>query len=238
MASPPRTLPRVRRFLPLLLCAVTLSCTSARLAGRDVVAVAKAPVMEWKKVAVATAVVGGVVLLDDEIARVARGNDSQFLDSGAKLIEPLGGGRSDQLMAGLLLYGLAAKNDTAKNAAFDAIVASTIAARAVTPGLKQLIGRERPNGGDDPSFPSGHATQAFAVASAIAENYEQRWVKWVAYGLATGVGVSRVYHDAHWTTDVLAGAAIGAFTGHTVAATNKKLRVTPIRNGLAVSLAW
>jgi membrane-associated phospholipid phosphatase len=234
------TLAIVPRLIVIVLCAFSFACASARLAGRDVVAVAKAPAREWKNVAAATAVVGAVVLLDDELARAARNNHSPLADSIAKAVEPFGGGHSDKVMAAFLLYGVAAKNDKARAVAFDAIVSTTLASKAITPAIKELAGRERPNGGDQPAFPSGHATQAFALATVIASHYEQRWVQWLAYGLATGVGLSRVYHDAHWTSDVLAGAAIGAFVGRTVVSTNRKerLRVRPVPGGVAVGLTW
>lgn len=226
------------RLTPLLLALLTLSCASAKLAGRDVIAVAQAPVKQWKQVAAATALVGATMLLDDELAGVARRNELPL----ASTIEPFGGGHSDKAMACFLLYGVAAKNEKARAVAFDAIVATTIASKGITPALKQLTNRTRPNGGDDPSFPSGHATQAFTVASVVASHYEQRWVRWLAYGLATGVAVARVDHDAHWASDVVAGAAVGAFVGRTVAATNRNERakwtLTPVRNGLVLSASW
>lgn len=233
----------MRRALPLFLALTTLSCASAKLAGRNVIATVQAPAKEWKKVAAATAVVGATMLLDDEIAATVRRTEAPLLDSVTRAVEPFGGGHSDKVMAGFLLYGLSQENAKARAVAFDAIVASTIAAKGVTPAIKQLTNRTRPNGGDDPSFPSGHATQAFAVASVISTHYQNRpWVRWVAYGLATTVGVSRVHHDAHWASDVIAGAAIGTFVGRTVADMNRRERanwtVAPTRNGLMVSLSW
>jgi membrane-associated phospholipid phosphatase len=60
------------------------------------------------------------------------------------------------------------------------------------------------------SFPSGHTTTAFALAQVFSSRYRQhRWVPWVAYGLATLVGFSRVTVQAHFPSDVFAGAAIG-----------------------------
>jgi hypothetical protein len=231
----------MRRLFPLLLCALT-ACASSKLIQQDVIAVAKAPAREWKSVAVTAGVVGATLLLDDELSRIAQRNDSSALDSIAKNVETFGGGGSDKVIAGFALYGVVAKNDRARAVAFDAIVSSVIASKAITPALKELTGRERPNGGDA-SFPSNHATQAFAVASVIAGHYpEKRWVRWVAYGIANGVALSRVYHDAHYTTDVLAGAAIGALVGRTVVTTNRRERatwtVTPARNGVVVSARW
>ncbi|HEX6159043.1 MAG TPA: phosphatase PAP2 family protein [Thermoanaerobaculia bacterium] len=106
--------------------------------------------------------------------------------------------------------------------------------------MKALTQRERPHGGgDDDSFPSNHATQAFAVATVIARHYEERrWVRWLAYGVATGVGFARIYHDDHHTSDVIAGAAIGTFVGHTVVTTNQKWRVQSDGKRVVVSVRW
>ena len=230
------------RFL-LLLSVTAVSCSTARLVKQDVVAVAKAPVREWKKVAATTAVVGAALLVDDEIARIARTNDSRAREQLSDAVSGFGGGHSDKVMAAFFLYGVAARDDRAGQVAFDAFVSSVIASKGITPALKQLTNRERPNGGDSDAFPSNHATQAFAVASAIATHYDDKpWVRWAAYSVATGVGVSRVYHDAHWTSDVIAGAAIGTLVGTTVARTNRaeraKWSVTPVRGGALVSLSW
>lgn len=60
------------------------------------------------------------------------------------------------------------------------------------------------------SFPSGHVTHAFSVASAIAAHYGPLWIKAIAYGVASLMGWSRVYHDAYFASDVLPGATIGS----------------------------
>lgn len=102
------------------------------------------------------------------------------------------------------------------------------------------------------AFPSGHATSAFAAAAAIVAETHESWPRstWyvapVMFGGATMVGLSRMYHDQHWASDVVMGAAIGTFAGlktvrfnHTH--TGNKLdrillgtRVTPTPNGPAL----
>ena len=74
------------------------------------------------------------------------------------------------------------------------------------------------------SFPSGETTQAFAVASVIAAHYDSLWVKVSSYGIASLVGIARIYEDAHWTSDALAGALIGTAVGMAIVHYNEKRR--------------
>jgi membrane-associated phospholipid phosphatase len=75
------------------------------------------------------------------------------------------------------------------------------------------------SGGDHRSFPSGHTYTAFAAASAVTSETKLWWPRsvWiigpVMYGGATMVGLSRMYHNKHWASDVVMGAAIGTFSG-------------------------
>ncbi|HEV2424207.1 MAG TPA: phosphatase PAP2 family protein [Terriglobia bacterium] len=67
------------------------------------------------------------------------------------------------------------------------------------------------------SFPSGHTITAFSIATVFANRYSRhRWVPWVAYGLATAVGFSRVTLQAHFVSDVFAGAVLGYSISHYV----------------------
>ena len=62
----------------------------------------------------------------------------------------------------------------------------------------------------DGSFPSGHTIAAFSVATIIARRYrDHRWVPYVAYGLASVVGFSRLSLSAHFLSDVFMGGALG-----------------------------
>jgi len=74
-------------------------------------------------------------------------------------------------------------------------------------------------GSDYQSFPSGPTTAAFAFASIISAETSHWWpgARWVIgpifYGGAALTGVSRVYNQFHWASDVVTGAAIGTLTG-------------------------
>lgn len=114
---------------------------------------------------------------------------------------------------------------------------TAMAASLVATGvLKTTLGRARPSVSADTNprdfslfrgwtadayqaFPSGHSALAFAAAAAaVAEihgwNRDATWLTApLLYGGATLVGLSRMYEDRHWPTDILAGAAIGTFAG-------------------------
>ena len=60
------------------------------------------------------------------------------------------------------------------------------------------------------SFPSGHSMAAFSVATIVARQYRNhRWVPYVAYGLATAVGFSRLTLNVHFLSDIFMGGALG-----------------------------
>jgi membrane-associated phospholipid phosphatase len=64
--------------------------------------------------------------------------------------------------------------------------------------------------GKGSSFPSGHATAAFSIATVMARRYgEHKWVPWVAYGVAGLISLSRIPDMAHFPSDVFLGAALG-----------------------------
>ena len=96
--------------------------------------------------------------------------------------------------------------------------------------LKAITRRQRPsdvaphgdysntffNGGKSPfkgsSFPSGHATAVWSVATVVAERYRHRgkpWIPVLAYTLATAISISRITEAAHFPSDVWLGSSLG-----------------------------
>jgi len=93
--------------------------------------------------------------------------------------------------------------------------------------LKYAAGRLRPDQTSDPnrwrahgaSFPAGHASTAFAIGTVLAESGgdDYRWIRrTLGYGLATATAYVRVRDNAHWLSDTVAGAALGAVTAQFV----------------------
>lgn len=89
---------------------------------------------------------------------------------------------------------------------------SILVGSGITYGLKRIIPSERPDGSDSRSFPSGHATTAFAAAATLDNRYGWK-VGIPAFAVATFVGASRLTARKHRWYDVVAGAAIGTGSG-------------------------
>jgi membrane-associated phospholipid phosphatase len=203
-----------------------------RLLGEDVVHEITAPARwdrrEWEGFSLAVLGVGAAATLDRSLRdSQQRNRSSSFQNNVAKTFEPLGAGGAFVVLGGF--YGLGAVRGDAKErrVAEDGLAASIVAGGLVTPVLKVIVGRSRPNqnrGTFDfhplstkyQSFPSGHTTEAFAVASVIATHYPSAWVEVVSYGSAALVGFARVHHDAHFLSDVVGGALIGTAVGRSV----------------------
>lgn len=104
-------------------------------------------------------------------------------------------------------------------------VASLATTYVVQQKIKPVFRRNRPFVGRDvmvvgiktadASFPSGHTASSFAAATALSSFYPK--ASPLAFGLATGVGASRVHLGHHFPSDVAVGALIGIATGTLVA---------------------
>jgi membrane-associated phospholipid phosphatase len=210
------------------------------MALKDTVTILGAP-LHWtaKNWLVFGGIAAGVVAVgfafDYPMRNKTQANQTQALDDMTKVVEPFGSEYSWAVIGAYGIAGFLFHAPDAKNIFFDSVMASILASGIITPTLKFVIGRERPDesvsdtsfhpfSGSDNSFPSGHATQAFAVASVISAHSDQVWVSVTAYTLAGLVGFARIYHNAHWTSDVTAGALIGTFVGRGVVALNNRLR--------------
>jgi undecaprenyl-diphosphatase len=158
--------------------------------------------------------------------------------------------------AALLLLGWGLSSPYVVRTGIDTLIAHGLAA-LLSNGLKHLIGRPRPKfvhsgewqiapswtSGLD-SFPSGHTTATFAVATVVARRFPVAAP--IVMTIAAFVGVSRVLRGSHFTTDVFAGAVLGLVSGSLAAAPWKEWR-TSLQEGVlhagigvvsAFSLLW
>jgi membrane-associated phospholipid phosphatase len=92
---------------------------------------------------------------------------------------------------------------------------------ALTTALKFASQRTRPDGSNDRSFPSGHASGAFALAT-VTEIMHGPLYGVPAYLLATAISVSRLDENKHVASDVVAGAVLGTLIGLGTAKFHKK----------------
>ncbi len=119
--------------------------------------------------------------------------------------------------AAFYLIGRATHNDRARETGLlggEALIDSIL----VVTALKTATQRARPDAGEDRSkffvggrsFPSGHASETWALATVIANEYRgRRTVQIAAYGAATLISLSRFTAQRHYLSDVLVGSAIG-----------------------------
>ena len=89
--------------------------------------------------------------------------------------------------------------------------ASVVVAFGVKAVLKKAIKEERPDHSDNKSFPSGHASMAFAAARSIDKELRKDciWIPIAGYAAATAIGIERIANKHHHWYDVVAGAGIG-----------------------------
>lgn len=194
------------------------------------------------------AITGSGVLLYTQDAAIRDFVQEQRTASGDKFFrygfEHWGSGYyTVPLLGGLYFGGRLLKNDRLSATALTAGKAAAVSAVFVNI-VKQAAHRHRPcqDSPADPanwdgpvgnrhhtSFPSGHSTLAFSVASVLASEYSETvWVPVVAYSLAAGTAISRIYHDKHWASDVLIGSAFGWAAGRFIWKRNQAVKVYPV----------
>ena len=175
--------------------------------------------------------------LDAGMRDVVQRNRTGFVDGVARDVKPFGREGSAVALGVFLVAAIGFGDERAQAVAFDGIAASALASGLLVPALQAAIGRSRPwhergahafkafSGRH--SLPSGHTAQAFVTASVIAAHYDAVWADITAWGLASAVGLSRMVHDAHHLTDVVAGAAIGTLVGRSVVRHSAGSRAAP-----------
>jgi len=204
----------------------------------DIGSIATQP-LRWQKqewfVALGAATVFTTIYLNDlPIQDFFQSNKTEgSIWFSTNIAEPLGSGLIALPALGLFYgSGWAFDNPKSRHVALQASKAWVLTAGA-TVVVKQLSHRQRPNEGEYPnphlwrgpfaltkdytSFPSGHTSTAFAVATVIADSYADKWyIGAASYTLASMAGLSRIHDNEHWASDVFAGALLGFWVGRSI----------------------
>jgi hypothetical protein len=115
------------------------------------------------------------------------------------------------------------------------LIQALLISEGITQLLKYTTQRERPDESNNHSFPSGHAADTFAFATAL-----ERHLGWKgavpAYAIATYVAMSRLPANRHWLSDVVFGSTVGIIAGRTVTRHGRPFPVTAslVPHGVAI----
>ena len=189
----------------------------------------------WKTLGFVTLGVTAFVL-DEELAEIFQRNRTAFTDKLSDAVRPYGDKLPNFLLGGIYLKGLVFKDQKAKDTAYLGLK-SILFTQGIVTSLKYFFGRERPSGNkgayffkmldfspgtNSLSFPSGHASTAFAFSSVLAHQYPKWSVKVLVYSAAGSVAWSRLNDNVHFASDVLVGSAIGWDVGTTLTKFHQK----------------
>jgi membrane-associated phospholipid phosphatase len=225
----------------LLALAVIISAGAPPLQAQVADTIAnKQPLFTLKDVGITAAFVAGTIAVapvDHYFAHRLQDSSTQtnrWLHGAATGLRIMGWPGSFIAGSGLYIVGKASHNRRTATVGLHSVQAILLA-DIVGGGEKAFFGRARPyvnidnpgnfqiwrgfQSNDYRSFPSGHAINAFAFAATVSRETEifaprTRWyVGTVMYGAATLVGISRMYNNDHWASDIVAGAGIGTLIG-------------------------
>jgi membrane-associated phospholipid phosphatase len=226
------------KLIPIALVSVTLA-VNAQAQVQDTIN-KKTPLLVGKDALILGAFMIGtafVAPIDLQIASRLQDpgtQENQFLRRAATGFRLLGDPGSFVTGTGVYLIGRAGGNRRVEAVGLHSVEAILLA-DVLGGGIKMLAGRQRPSvdikspynfqlwrgfaGDQYRSFPSGHTITAFAFASTVTRESQFWWphatwyVGTVFYGGAGLVGLSRIYNNQHWASDVVAGAALGTIVG-------------------------
>ena len=202
--------------------------------------------------AVAAGTIGLIAWGDKPIQQFFYRNENLFIDrTSYYFFSPLGSGLVGiPTLAVFYACGVIWKDKKAKETGLKGLEAYVITF-VFTTAIKQVTHRHRPyqdvppnpHKWDGPfswggeygifgynSFPSGHSSSVFAIATLIGlEYWDTKWVPAVCFGLAGFTALYRLAVNDHWASDVLFGSALGFAIGSMVYFNaNKKLQIIPV----------
>lgn len=211
---------------------------------------------DWIKLSSVVGITAIASLADREVRSFSQKNKSKFADDVFNIDKYYSIEFAGASIVAFYGYGLICENDKIRKLAVK-LTEATFLATSITVITKTIVGRGRPYNQDSQyffnpftfdydynSFPSGHTSLAFAYSTVMANEVDNAFWKIGWYSIAGLVGYARIYHNQHWFSDVLMGAAIGYFSGEFVNNYNSneneqsQLNVFPFPNGIAVQLRF
>jgi membrane-associated phospholipid phosphatase len=201
---------------------------------------------DWITAGIIAGVTVGLYENDAKIQKWVLDNKTTTTSDLGDTVTDIGHGKfTPVILGGMYLYGHVADDSKMRGTVLLSIE-SFVLTGVFVQTLKYTANRHRPYTKDGPrawdgprhgshdthSFPSGHASSAFAVATVIASEYDNMIVPPLAYSVAAITALNRVSHDAHWSSDVFISWVIGYFTGKTIVASHRSgtdgaLSITP-----------
>jgi len=197
--------------------------TAVKTIGQDELHIIKSPfslnttTMKWNALVVGAT---GILIANDE--SVAHQVSPSWHDTSIN-ISNAGVYGLGATAGGIFLTGLLTHNEHATDTGIRSAEAS-IDSVLLYAALKAILARQRPYTGQGEgkffsgnwtagSFPSGHATLAWTLATVVAREYPNWPVRLLMYGVATAVSTTRVTGGVHFPSDVFAGSVIGFGVG-------------------------
>ncbi len=176
---------------------------------------------DWKKVGLTTGGTALLFLVDKDIRHFAQSHQNRVNNHLFNFDSVYGNGYTIAMTAGIYGFGLFFDYPCVRKVGLQSMEAIFYSG-LITSSIKVLLGRRRPYGGDShlffkpfrldglyKSLPSGHTTVSFAVSTVLAKSMDNSLWKIFWYGSAGMVAASRIYHNAHWFSDVFLGGIIG-----------------------------
>jgi membrane-associated phospholipid phosphatase len=234
----------VRIASRLLLTAGLVGAMSSPTAAQTEPPPTPKPLFTWRDAAllggftIATAALAPVDVVIANRLRDSTVQENRVISTLAGVVRDVATPYSVVIGVSLYAYGRLAKDERAAELGLHGTEALLIG-QIVGVTFKGLFGRERPYVKREPysyklgrgfaggreqyrSFPSGHTISAFAAAAAVTSETRRWWrgSEWyigpAMYGGAALAGISRIYHNRHWASDIMMGAAIGTIVGNKV----------------------
>jgi len=191
---------------------------------------------DWIKAILIVGTTVGLYTYDQDIQNWVQKNRSNTSDKIAKFAKPFGDGKYTlPPLSVFYLLGHFFKYEKVRKVALLSLESFVVSA-IFTETIKYTGHRHRPSTGDPHntwdgpgfstshlSFPSGHSSSAFAMATVIASEYDDKvFIPPLVYGIAALTALSRVNDNAHWASDVFFGSAVGYFTAKAIVGLHSK----------------